>query len=477
MKQVILILFFIVLVFTSHVHAEEGIIFETYTKSVELEDGNSLHKLEIIFNALDVSRELNLSLTPRVENLELLIDERDKKCVLEEKEGFSFLHCPFPEGIEGKHYLEVSFESKYPVYEVKNQILYKSEYVPLYPTGDFHYFLRLPKGFVIPEEKDVSFFINPKPKSIYSDGQRIILSWQGRDVSSAFELSVLMEPVGGPTLSALRLLGLLILIALLGFGLALFLRKKKKVEVSYPALVEHEQVVVELLKNAEGNVLWQKQIQHKTGFSKVKVSRVIRSLVERGVIRKEPWGNTNKIHLIIELVEDEGLMMIGEDIGRSLLVEYTPTAKREEALNYLVDLFLGNGREVVLVSTQPSTSHYKARFKGVQKVRIINLPDQAAVTVDDEIPMTNLEYFSKTFETFKKDNVFIFEPLSNLILHVGVDLAYKFASRAQNHLSTLGVTFIAFLNREGHDKKEISNFENIFMKIAAIDDGKLKRVR
>jgi hypothetical protein len=476
MKQTILILFLIFLGFTSQVCGEEGIVFETYTQTVELEGKNSLHNIEIILNVMNVSRELNLSLTPRAENLELLIDERDKKCVLEGKEGFSVLHCPFPEGIEGKHFLELSFESKYPVYEIKNQILYKSEYVPIYPTDELHYFLRLPKGFVIPEEKDVSFFINPKPKSIYSDGQRIILSWQGRDVSSAFELSVLMEPVGSSTHDAMRLVGVLILIALLGVGLALVLRKKK-VEVSYPALVDHERVVMELLKNADGNVLWQKQIQHKTGFSKVKVSRIIRSLAERGVIKKEPWGNTNKIHMIIDHVEDESLLMSGEDIGKSLLVEYTPTAKREEALIYLVDFLLSKGKEVVLVSTQPSISRYKDRFTGVQSIRVINLPDQAAVTVGDEIPMTNLEYFSEIFETLKKDNVFVFEPLSNIILHLGVDLAYKFASQAQNRLSTLGATFIVFLNREGHDKKDISNFENIFINIASIEDSKLKKVR
>jgi len=43
--------------------------------------------------------------------------------------------------------------------------------------------------------------------------------------------------------------------------------------------------------------MWQKQLQLKTGFSKAKLSRVIRNLESRSLVKKIPFGNANKIRL------------------------------------------------------------------------------------------------------------------------------------------------------------------------------------
>ncbi len=131
----------------------------------------------------------------------------------------------------------------------------------------------------------------------------------------------------------------------------------------------------------------------------------------------------------------------------------------------------------MIVSSQPGTGLYREKFGGVEGIRLINLPEQTTSTTRDEIPMTNLEYFSEVFENLTKDHVFIFEPLSSLILHIGVAQAYRFISKSLEHLSALGVTLIVFLNKEGHDKKDVSNFENLFRNIGEIEEGKLKKVR
>jgi len=62
-------------------------------------------------------------------------------------------------------------------------------------------------------------------------------------------------------------------------------------------LIESEKKVIEELKKADRNEMWQKQIQTSTGFSKAKLSRVIRNLEARKLVRKIPMGNTNKISL------------------------------------------------------------------------------------------------------------------------------------------------------------------------------------
>ncbi|MFQ5800730.1 MAG: hypothetical protein ACE5HH_03295, partial [Candidatus Hydrothermarchaeales archaeon] len=166
-----------------------------------------------------------------------------------------------------------------------------------------------------------------------------------------------------------------------------------------------------------------------------------------------------------------------EDVGESMLVEYEPPTKKEDVVIDIVDFMISEGKDVVVVSTQPATSHYKERFNGIRGIKVINLPDQAPMPEKDEIPMTNLEYFSEVFEELSKHHVFVFEPLSSLILHIGISQAYRFISQTLNRLSNLGVTFIVFMNKVGHDKKDISNFENLFINIAEIEEGKLKKVR
>ena len=47
----------------------------------------------------------------------------------------------------------------------------------------------------------------------------------------------------------------------------------------------------------------QKVLVRETDFSKAKVSRLVKSLSERGVLEVEPMGRTNKIKLKIEKEE------------------------------------------------------------------------------------------------------------------------------------------------------------------------------
>jgi len=296
MARLLIICWAILLLFVGVVSAAENISIDSYTQTVELEPGNSFHTIDAIFNGND----LIFYLPPRAEELKVKIDDKQITCTLNEKKGFSVLNCQLKEG--GKHFIQLNFETTYPLLEIKDRIFYKSEASSPYSISDFIYILKLPVGVIIPSEKDMSFFVSPKPKRVYSDGQRIILLWEKKDVREPFEVSVMMEPLAGAQVSGYWMLA----IALLGFlALVGYVIRKRKKTITYPALIEHEKVIVELLKKEHG-VLWQKQIQIQSKFSKVKVSRVLRSLEQRGVIKKEPWGNTNKIHLVEEQQAENG---------------------------------------------------------------------------------------------------------------------------------------------------------------------------
>jgi uncharacterized membrane protein len=151
--------------------------------------------------------------------------------------------------------------------------------------------LILPEGSVI----DSAF---PTPE-FTSDGKHIILSWNPQ----------LKEKEGFPVFVIYKEASQIIwpwFIALIiaSIAIAIFLKRKKqraKVRLKKPAekeihLLESESAVIKVLKKAKGEV-WQKQIQINTGFSKAKLSRLIRNLEARGLIKKIPLGNTNKIKL------------------------------------------------------------------------------------------------------------------------------------------------------------------------------------
>ena len=308
MRYNYLFYFLLIALLIDPVYASEEAVFDTYTHTVEMGQGDSFHEINTLVIVPETLQEIILNLPPRTEKLQVFINENECDYVLEEKKGHSVLTCPLPEKSLTKHFISITYRTNYPIFELQDKLMYNSEYIPSYNTSKFNYILKLPVGYVIPDEKEVSFFIHPEPKSIYSDGQRIILLWEQRNVDNAFEISVMMEPTFASKSTVPLLIGLLVFIVLLGAGYLYYTkrsgRRNTAATVSYPALVEHEKVVVDLLEKAEGNVMWQKQIQVESGFSKVKVSRLLQSLEKRGVIRKEAWGNTNKIHLVTEQEEN-----------------------------------------------------------------------------------------------------------------------------------------------------------------------------
>jgi uncharacterized membrane protein len=76
------------------------------------------------------------------------------------------------------------------------------------------------------------------------------------------------------------------------------IRKRKKIIKGIEKhLIESEKKVIDELKKSENNEIWQKQLLTKTEFSKAKLSRIIKNLEKRDLVRKVPIGNTNKVVL------------------------------------------------------------------------------------------------------------------------------------------------------------------------------------
>ena len=199
--------------------------------------------------------------------------------------------------------IEISYITSESLDRVNNKYYFVDEIEFNFDIEQVEIKLILDEGFVFEEGKSY-----PEPSATETDGRNIWLVWNLEDVKKGQDMPVFVvfrdteEEVNTILISAL-----IILIVLLSY---LYLsrkkkppirtgkkRKAKKEEVIEQYLLRSEKAVINELKNAEKKELWQKQLQIKTGFSKAKLSRVIRNLEARNLIKKIPFGNTNKIKL------------------------------------------------------------------------------------------------------------------------------------------------------------------------------------
>lgn len=166
--------------------------------------------------------------------------------------------------------------------------------------------LNLDKGVIINKE-----MIFPTGYDIETDGQTISIVWNLKNVilGQDFAIFVTMEDTKNNYNILYWILSLIVII-FIAFFIYKKLEKKEKIKIlnvksnekkkeneDYNYLLDTEKKVIEELKKADRNEMWQKQIQNITGYSKAKVSRLVRNLESRNLVKKIPFGNTNKIRL------------------------------------------------------------------------------------------------------------------------------------------------------------------------------------
>ena len=287
--------------------------FDSYLEIAEIiSEKNVQITREIFVNFKTPQKNINFSLMPRVSNLKVSLDDVELECEAYEKIRKTDVLCFFEESVSGEHFIQIIFDSSYPLIDLKDdQLLFSSNYDSIYTTKDFIFILKLPLGYGISKEKDLSFYINPEADEIYSDGQRIILKWQKEQLDEKFDVSVISEQIIKPSNWLMIFLIFVLIIILLIFFIFFrkkikqkktkFVKKKKKQksEIIDEHLIESEKIVISELRNADKKELWQKQLKLKTEFSKAKLSRVIKNLEARKIIQKIPFGKTNKIKLKI----------------------------------------------------------------------------------------------------------------------------------------------------------------------------------
>ncbi len=159
--------------------------------------------------------------------------------------------------------------------------------------------IKLPEGTGLREPVENSY--SPGNALIGSDGRRTIINWQINDLKKGdrIDISIAFEKIGEVVSSEIPIEFFMIIIFLMFLGFAVFYQfywKNKNIKLILPVLKKDEKIIFDTIMK-HGNGVNQKIIVKDSGYSKAKVSKVLKSLKERGLVRLERIGRKNKVYI------------------------------------------------------------------------------------------------------------------------------------------------------------------------------------
>jgi uncharacterized membrane protein len=191
----------------------------------------------------------------------------------------------------------IEYDSNDYIKKMSNYYVFSDSYkIPLDAESIF-VAVKLPEGTGLIKGNES---LSPNNASIGSDGRKTIISWQKDDLKKddTFEVSIAFEKIGDIQATfPFEIVLVTILITFSALGLFYqFYWKARNVKLILPVLKKDEKTIFNTIIK-HGNGVNQKIIVKDSGYSKSKVSKVLNSLKERGLIKLERIGRSNKVHI------------------------------------------------------------------------------------------------------------------------------------------------------------------------------------
>ncbi len=259
--------------------------------------------IRLIFNS-SIS-EFKYKIPYNVKNLRVTSKDAELYCDPVVDEDRTILYCNLQKHYENLTQIKITFVTNNNIKRHKNWFEFVMRYYVQYPTKRLSSTIYLPQTASLSGEINESF--SPVYGKTFTDGKRIIIYWEKQNLeeddimeySINYVLPQLKEPINNFLISILTLFIVLVMIII-----AFYIKKggiaESTIKAIIPILTKDEKMVVEVLEN-HGGETGQKVIVRETDFSKAKVSRLINSLKERGVVRVEPLsGRENKVILLLK---------------------------------------------------------------------------------------------------------------------------------------------------------------------------------
>jgi len=218
-------------------------------------------------------------------------------CTIEKRVLGTELSCFIPSS--KRTTINIEYNSDQSLEDKGNYNLFSDSYRIFMDTKTLSIIIKLPEGSGLKEPIENSY--SPADALKGSDGRKLILNWVKNDLKEGdrFDISIAFEKFSIIIPSSMTI-GSIVAIALILVVSIVFIYRvyldKRYLKLVVPILKEDEKIIFNsLMKHGSGAN--QKTIVRDSGYSKAKVSKVLNSLRERGIIRLERVGRSNKVHI------------------------------------------------------------------------------------------------------------------------------------------------------------------------------------
>lgn len=220
----------------------------------------------------------------------------------------TLISCDFSQVTEGGRALNIKFSASETIREIEDEIMFSADVKTPQDVEKMILKVVLEKGYILieePESSTTKIPYSPRDGNEGSDGRRIFIEWERKDVKrgEGIDVSVTYERmlprVEGNQNIVFLMIGLLILVIIMLVGI----KSGGKQDVDISILKENEKKVIDIIKE-RGGTCKQRAIVRETDFSKAKVSRLVKDLEERGLIKTEKEGRSKKIYLSVKKSEE-----------------------------------------------------------------------------------------------------------------------------------------------------------------------------
>ncbi len=239
------------------------------------------------------------------ENIRGYSEDEELECNYRETWGKEII-CHVPEDPPENYSVTIEYETPSFTESVDGYNVFEYQKRVLVPTEEYSLEVILPEGSGIISGDDIGPYY-PEDSVTGSEGRRIFIRWDLEDISLGEtydfvvryqELEVLRNlfPVD------IRTLGIIVaLIVAISFSLYFkFKRKEETIASILPLLKEDEKkVLMEIIEN--GGECEQRKLVQELDYSKAKISRLVKDLEERNLLKKIKEGRKNRLVLKKEI--------------------------------------------------------------------------------------------------------------------------------------------------------------------------------
>lgn len=294
------IIFLVVLLFgLSTVSAQ---LIKEMNSNIDIYEKNKA-RIEIQFRITDKINQIDIPIEGMITDL---TSENANCFILSDIQ--QVIECKPLTTFKGESNLTVSFSTNDLIKTDKNVTSFTFDLPIMWKTDRVSIIARLPLGMALSDK--IMIPVSPSNSEIGSDGRRIFVKWQFAYLESddIIPIRIYYENINSPDLQKTNPMIIIFLAVLLSAVFILYMRiirKRSNSGLVLSVLNEGERIIVEIIQNQQEDDVDQRKIVALSGFSKAKVSRIIQSLEQRGVVESNRTGRKNKIVLKKKFVKDE----------------------------------------------------------------------------------------------------------------------------------------------------------------------------